>query len=487
MYPYLYSFALLLLLADPSSAYTTFKPECTRPEQSVNYVAVPPMRGTLTILWSCLFTIFACTWTLHHLNVPEQRAGRDPGLRGDFKWGLKEFLNKGKWMIITILAPEITIYFAGSRLVESKHDHISLKKYADDQKVPWTLTHSIFANMGGFVVRGWKPPAGYNKVHENRTEAVLGEGNDYQEESPPDSPRDEEAVVQSFPDPPAATTTPKDFSAWTPEVIHLRADTLIFSQDTEMFKLPSITETEIDDRSKGDMFTKSIALFQIIWVCVDVITRAVRHLAVSQLEISVIAFSACAIMIYAIHWSCPKDVRAGICLHQYAGPIPQTVRDKLCTSSSSYFMEHGKLSERIFNDFFIKNKSRENYVILISLLGSTLYGAPHLLAWNFSFPTYWEGVAWKVCSVYCTGAFWVVVPMPLLASILDDVSKETDSDWKRNVLTVLDKVLALAFATGFVFYLLSRAFLLVEIFRTLCFLPPDAYIATWTSNLPGFG
>jgi hypothetical protein len=35
-----------------------------------------------------------------------------------------------------------------------------------------------------------------------------------------------------------------------------------------------------------------------------------------------------------------------------------------------------------------------------------------------------------------------------------------------------------------VFYVAARLFMLVEIFRTLLYLPPDAYISTWASNVP---
>lgn len=46
----------------------------------------PDMSSTQTvfdILWLCLFTIFACTWTMQHLNVPEQREGRNAGWKGN--------------------------------------------------------------------------------------------------------------------------------------------------------------------------------------------------------------------------------------------------------------------------------------------------------------------------------------------------------------------------------------------------------------------
>jgi hypothetical protein len=49
-------------------------------------------------------------------------------------------------------------------------------------------------------------------------------------------------------------------------------------------------------------------------------------------------------------------------------------------------------------------------------------------------------------------------------------------------------------AVGFVFfsgfllpYILARLFLMVEIFRSLFFLPPDAFIDTWSGSFPHWG
>ena len=33
-------------------------------------------------------------------------------------------------------------------------------------------------------------------------------------------------------------------------------------------------------------------------------------------------------------------------------------------------------------------------------------------------------------------------------------------------------------------YVVCRLYLVVEIFRCLCFLPPSAYVATWATNVP---
>jgi hypothetical protein len=50
-----------------------------------------------------------------------------------------------------------------------------------------------------------------------------------------------------------------------------------------------------------------------------------------------------------------------------------------------------------------------------------------------------------------------------------------------------DKAVAIIQGWGFVFglfYMVARLILLVETFRTLVFLPPDAFVSTWVSNIP---
>jgi hypothetical protein len=116
-------------------------------------------RTVFDILWSCLFVIFACTWTVQHLNVPPQREDEDsnPGWKGDLKFELKKFWTSAKWMIITILAPELLITLNSGQLVSVLKSTNQLKEYAKEDGVPWSLTYLLFANMGGFVVREYTP------------------------------------------------------------------------------------------------------------------------------------------------------------------------------------------------------------------------------------------------------------------------------------------------------------------------------------------
>ena len=58
-------------------------------------------RSTITLLYNCLFTIFLCTWSAVHLNVP-----------GEKDTQLRTFLRKCKWMLIGVLAPEFVAIIA---------------------------------------------------------------------------------------------------------------------------------------------------------------------------------------------------------------------------------------------------------------------------------------------------------------------------------------------------------------------------------------
>ena len=108
---------IVAFLITSVQAYSKFLTICTTPSSRTNYVSSPDTRGTLDILWSCLFSIIACTWTIQHLNVPEQ-PGIDPReLRGfqKLRWNLKGVRRSLKWMLVTTIAPE---YILGKALAD---------------------------------------------------------------------------------------------------------------------------------------------------------------------------------------------------------------------------------------------------------------------------------------------------------------------------------------------------------------------------------
>jgi hypothetical protein len=124
----------------------------TTPPNQIHFVPSSNTRGTLDILWSCFFTIIACTWTIQHLNIPEQRNARDPGWTGDLKWIIMSLWRDVKWMLATMIAPEYILGKALADLYAAVRSMREMGEYARADGVEWELTHGFFANMGGFVL-----------------------------------------------------------------------------------------------------------------------------------------------------------------------------------------------------------------------------------------------------------------------------------------------------------------------------------------------
>jgi hypothetical protein len=55
-------------------------------------------------------------------------------------------------MIVTMLAPELVLSKAWEDLAVAQSDLRALQKLAGEDGTEWTVTHSLFANMGGFVI-----------------------------------------------------------------------------------------------------------------------------------------------------------------------------------------------------------------------------------------------------------------------------------------------------------------------------------------------
>lgn len=119
-----------------------------------------------------------------------------------------------------------------------------------------------------------------------------------------------------------------------------------------------------------------------------------------------------------------------------------------------------------------------------SLVGGILFGAPHCLAWNFQFPTFFEQMLWRICSIITT-----FIPLIATAPIAHWVRAQTPyDDISRPSLDPHGKLTGPFIFVAFILpYLLARLFIMVEIFRTLFHLPPEAFIETWSGAFPHWG
>ncbi|GAM36336.1 hypothetical protein TCE0_018f05346 [Talaromyces pinophilus] len=353
---------------------------------SVGWQSNPNRRGTMAIIQSSIFTILACTWSIQHLNVPSQNDGF---------W--TKLLRRCKWTLLTILLPEFLMAHAVFELTmglstmramqtavilsndrEGAANNIRVvypwwrrkfpwwrgEKVDADNKHQWTLTHSYYANMGGFCV-----------------------------ESPQSS------VDGRKEDQPCIALTGRQIARYWKHI-----------------DLPLLSERAISDKSKADFFTKAIATVQIASLLLSIIVRTARGLDFSQLELITLAFAACGVFTYVARWYKPQNVdtattvnlRAEADLEQFEKMKAQEY-DRFWQAVRHVPGDSERIYEgRIPNDYL--PQYLPEYKTLAGILQvhpalfaltiiSVVVGSLHLIAWNFQFPTRVEQITWRTAAL----------------------------------------------------------------------------------------
>jgi hypothetical protein len=403
-------------------------------------------------MWSSLFTILACTWAIQHPNIPEQ--DQDVPLsskRGKLWRQTKGFLTKAKWMLITVLAPEAIIMAAASDLTLARKYHKKLKDLAEEDGVVWTWTHTYYANMGGFVLRGLNG-----------------------------SSQDSGERTTSYRDP-----------------YHLGAPNLEALRRKGAIRLPDVSESDITDRCKNDAFLKAIAVIQIVWSLAQAIVRVSLNLAICPLEISVAAFAICALIIYGAYWQKPMgpqraitvehdkvqdglgegfrsaikeaqnpdDDRFPFCTDILRGKV--RLATKLVSPSKTLQKTSQGLGRRPGSPFQPDHVARGLPAFAAVVLGAILFGPIHLAAWNFPFVTNADMMVWRLSSLYTVAYAPAAILVGLALTAFD-----------------LDSWATVVQGGSTFLYILARLVIVVKAFRSLAFLPPSTFTSTWTTHSP---
>ncbi|TEB27481.1 hypothetical protein FA13DRAFT_1712620 [Coprinellus micaceus] len=316
--------SLMLYLSGPASSSSTPLLEPRNAPTDTNY------RSTADIAWSCLLTIFACTWISVHPNVAGYRS----------TW-CQTFAARLELMLWAVFAPELIVVFAfrqwnGAKTIKCKMNGLASRGSLRKTLRPWTDTHAHLLQMGGFMVREkdgcchyldissllgdredldslariqFNPGSTWtsiSRVAEQETAGSVHPSHLHSFSDELDGPPKGEGrpVVPAPPPSVCSGVSPAHRESSEHLIALLRAN---------------ILESDIWDRSKGDVFSKGLALVQTGWFLIQTLARFALKMDVTHLEVTTLAYAALNGVIYWFWWQKPLDVQCPIVIDIPAG------------------------------------------------------------------------------------------------------------------------------------------------------------------------
>ncbi|KDR79433.1 hypothetical protein GALMADRAFT_1240123 [Galerina marginata CBS 339.88] len=414
----------------------------TQPIPSNQLSCSADQRSIWDILWSCLATIFACTWVSIHPNIPPPNE----------KWWMGP-LRRLELMIWAILAPELMILWAmrqwlgARRLVNRCPGALNFNccsiwvKMLDISDGRWTKTHGYFVQMGGFPVFKGDALQGFVS-QRNADGTVIYNG------------------VWTFP----------------------------------TNKLPMISENEIRDRSKGDGLSKSLAIGQTLWFALQCIVRRVDGLYITELELATAAFAFLNGVIYFLWWDKPLAVQCSVPIQLLDNYIEQpntkSSRPKRKRSPihlSAIFLgifdrliqigDLGPVAHPGTTFYAYTVNGEDDTAMIWASIAAVIFGGIHCAGWVFTFPSHGESILWRISSIVITG-----IPFLAIAYVYT-VRSWLGVRWRK--APYLGTVVKYVTAVCIPFYMIARLLLLAEAFTTLRDLPRAAFdIVRWVTFIP---
>ena len=85
-------------------------------------------------------------------------------------------------------------------------------------------------------------------------------------------------------------------------------------------EFPTVTVEEIEDRSKADGFSKTIALGQTFWFVAQCLARMAQHLDLTLVELLTFSLAVLNGMMYFLWWDKSLDVRCPVRVYLLDNP-----------------------------------------------------------------------------------------------------------------------------------------------------------------------
>ncbi|KDR83299.1 hypothetical protein GALMADRAFT_57570 [Galerina marginata CBS 339.88] len=242
--------------------------------------------------------------------------------------------------------------------------------------------------------------------------------------------------------------------------------------------MPTITEKEINDRSKGDGLSKTIVLMQTVWFIAQCIARKVEGLDFTELEPVTLAYAALNSIMYAFWWNKPLNVQTTVPgVYLLPPPLPTTEAFENTPKSAKERPESGEVRPKPLAEArhesaearpdsavgtFYADYSGSRLIGMVFPVVGVLFGSIHCAGWHLSFISPVERKIWRACSIAITA-------IPAIGLVYYYFHLFVDI-----LVAVLPPI-----------YVLARVALLVEAVIALRNLQPGVLpVVEWTSFLP---
>ncbi|KAK4158965.1 hypothetical protein QBC43DRAFT_305070 [Cladorrhinum sp. PSN259] len=407
-----------------------------------SWVNAPNMRGTSSILYSCVLTLVACIYTALHLNIPHRNATFSQLL-----------MIKMKWVLIALIAPELVVWLAAEQYAKAR----SVSKWLRLKE--WEQFGSVAQQEAGRLSRAFRAMRFW----------VSG--------GPSDG---EDAAVR---------------------VVGLEEHT--FDLKYGFFAVMGGFELESAKSIDGEPITAVLSSKGIKWLAERYIqvlkvprthildgTRKAYGLPLCLLELHTMVHVICAIVMYIFWMEKPLNLTNFEKIQ-----VPQTIIDDL-------YIAHRKIKGPYEDGLFYPERSNvpgfhaswfvrdwhaltqwaTDELTLLQALALALpimYGGVHLAAWGFEFPTAAEAMAWKVASIIIASAFpsYATVVALVAFGISFSLSDQHIKVGKSTIITSLGILLFVI--------TVSRVFLVLESFISLRSVPIGVYwTPSWLQMIP---
>lgn len=403
-------FLLSLTILD---GFTLASPEDTAFEPK--FVPEPTGRGTVGVIWSCIFTLALCVWTAIHGDITPK-----PTI-------VRRTLYKMVWMLVALLGPEVAVAYALRQLLEAREVHEEwCKKFnvkPGDKQDRLGMEGAFFVVMGGYVT-------------------MVDQG-------------DESAAL---------TLTPKGF-------IH-------FTKSGEI-PMEAVDRRIIIDKGKASGLGKLIVVLQASWMVVQATARYLSGFNITLLEIHVVIHVTFVFVMYCLWWHKPLDTCEPISLVSLrkkatlGSPLeePEYFLEQQETGSVFEWTQ-------TFWDIILTVTTLDTPIPLCSvLLMLFINGALHATAWNYHFPTNSEKVLWRISCLFIS--LGPLAQTLILASIRynkrtqSSYKKISCDPVYRSVPIMLVQILL--YGIYYLFYAFSLTFMVIEAFISMRNVPVGSY------------